>query len=78
MEQAADIKKLKEQRDLLIDLKQKNAMLEREIDLINEKTEKDMVELEEYRQSKENDKLNRRVANEIEQNNAGRTKQILE
>ena len=75
MEQAADIKKLKEQRDLLVDLKQKNAMLEREVSLINEQAKKDSDELEgyRYRYSKEN----QTAAQKLEQNNAIRSKQVL-
>ena len=54
--QAADPKKLRDQRDLLVDLRQKVAMYERELNLVNDQSSKMIKELEE-----QNSKLKEKV-----------------
>jgi len=78
---AADPNKLREQRDLLIDLRQKVAMYERELALVHGESQKQIDRLEkensELKRDRADEKTNRHIAGEIEQSNAQRTRGVL-
>lgn len=67
---------------MLVDLRQKVAMYERELNLVNEQSSKIIKELEDENsklKEKANDaELNGNIAQEIDKSNANKTRKILE
>ena len=74
-------KKLKEQRDLLIDLRQKVSMYEREVKLISDQSQSEIdvlqKRLDNYERKEQDQKLNEHIATEIEATTKIQTKELL-
>ena len=77
----SDPVKLKEQRDLLIDLRQKVTMYERELKLVTDQSAAEIEALskqvENYQRREEDFKLNEQIKKQQEDSNAAQTKQLL-